>query len=396
MCLQISGLRSLQLTNVMMPDCPLAFQPFSVLTDLSEIKTSYSFCAENLQHLPQLKVLHIPYFSTPEIHHLSRVTSLEELRCRQTVQEYQLGTFASLKNLHTLQCDNILLTMPDPSFFEQQTMRASLWSRQQQAQANPSYADAMLAWYSAQQLPNIKCLRLMSSFKWRGELGALFPNLESLHLEALDIGCTQLPVGVVPMPKLQRLCWPAGRSLPQLLSACPTLNLLHITGISSQQRMEDALRADTLWPTALQQLILTFQGCGVRFKSRQVRAVLEHLPAPLKDNIRELVLRDVGLAPPGPPPSPGYAAPPNEPGRIVDEGVVVGAMRGLPRMRYLKLETCGGVSCVGLHDAVAASARPVLERLVIAGCPRVRQVMAERLAAEIGKPWLQVEWQASA
>jgi hypothetical protein len=78
-------------------------------------------------------------------------------------------------------------------------------------------------------------------------------------------------------------------------------------------------------------------------------------------------------------------------GKVVDEALLRVAFGCLPGLRSLKVQGAGALTCHGLC-AAAAAASPHLELLVVAGCPRVRQVAAEQLASDLGRPWLRVHW----
>lgn len=105
----------------------------------------------------------------------------------------------------------------------------------------PAWA-ALAAHYAGLQLPSVRTLIITGVHTYRGELGAVFPNVDALAVACVDTPpAAAMPPAAVPMRRLTRLAWPAGRAVPQLLAACPVLAALTLTSVTSSSRLEESL-----------------------------------------------------------------------------------------------------------------------------------------------------------
>mmetsp|Transcript_29578 Transcript_29578/g.65491 ORF Transcript_29578/g.65491 Transcript_29578/m.65491 type:complete len:669 (-) Transcript_29578:1329-3335(-) len=383
----MSQLRNLALQNVVLNDCRATWEPLRNMSNLAELRVSSPFSGERLRQLPpSVRSLHLPFFSNGIEHVVAMSGSLTELRCKQALSDLELLALSAVSSLHTLQCDNVIVSA---------AMRTTQGSV-------PG---------SAVVLPQVRSLRVTGIHHMDGLLGAVFPNLESLQMVTLEAP-HPLPAYVAPLPQLKRLSTPASKALPLILAVCPALEALQVCGIKCQQRLGDILSlapcppvpaapgtgpaaaaavpaADAVkaqgaatpggLPPKLSDLTLIF-GSSLRFRPKQIATQLAAASDGLVAQLRSLTLRD-------------SAKDASDAGRVVDDSVVAAAVKRLTGLTRLQLHGCGGITCTGVVHALAAA--PLhLQEVEVAACPRTSRRRIERIPAELGRSWLQVQWQA--
>jgi hypothetical protein len=405
---KIRGLQSLSLNRVLLNDCRMTWQPLSELTALTELQVSSPFCAERLQQLPaSLRVLQAPFFtggldaSTLQLPH---GFALSELRTRQALSEAELSALARMATLTSLQCDSIALS--------DAAVGAALAEVER---AREGVSGGIAPRPALPVLRSVTALRMTGVHTYNGLLGAVFPLLQTLQATGVVVP-RKPPAYTAPLASLKRLAWPSSKVLPDVLSACPRVSALVVTGINCLQRLEELLHmpppppgygdeyplpvgtttakpacsssggtAAPWWPPLLCDVTLGFSS-SLRFRPKQVAGAMAAAPDAARSRITRLALRDHAHDAAA---SSGGGA--SSAGRVVDDSVLAATLGAMASVCELRLTECGALTAPGLLAALAlAPAR--LHLVTVVGCPKVPRSRCERIPHTLGRVGLNMVW----
>ncbi len=256
-----------------------------------------SLALPTCRHVRHLRMLQLPTFSEggSTLQHLAEhATQLRELRCRlplctagalalrglprlsalQLDSVTQLGDEVQALLLEVQQQQGVVAVEPAPTAAAEVAAAVAgaahgVWQQQQPpevaapapplppqqqpgAPADPlaHLSPAPLPWWrlglSGLELPSVTSLVLTGVYVYRGELGALFPNLAALAVAAVrvpprDVAAESLLPAAAPLPRLERLAWPACAALPPVLRAAPALTSLTVTAVTGARALLQAL-----------------------------------------------------------------------------------------------------------------------------------------------------------